>query len=1034
MRNPAPLVLSLILAAVAAFFMIKKPAPPAPAAPPAQNSGASAKAGDSAKTGANKPAETTPGNPVAAPASAKTDTPVADNSPKTWPQDQSDIPADPMARFGKLDNGMRYLIYPNAEPPGRISLRMHIAAGSLMEAEDQRGLAHFLEHMVFNGSKNFTPEELIPKMQRLGIAFGAHVNAYTSFDETVYMLDLPDLTEDTMKLGFTIMRDFGDGAKLEAAEIDNERKVILSEKISRDTVQYRLMEQQFAELLPGSLVTKRFPIGTEEVIQNAPREKFLDLYTRFYTPERMTFIVVGDVKLDEIEARIQETFGSLTNPAEPGKNPSLGEIKKTEGVQAAVFSDKEVTSTDLSLVSVRPFSRVPDSSTRRLSMLPLSLAHAAIGRRFERIAKQDGSAIANGSASRDELFNYAELGSFDVTVTDDRWQEALPILEQEFRRALEYGFTDAELAEAKANVLNAYQQAVKTAPSRKSDSLATGIARSINDGTVFSTPETDLEIIEKGLDTATAETCHAAFREFWADQGLHLALTTKEEPDNARATLLAIYEESRSKKVEAPEQKSAAAFGYTEFGTPGTVKSKKAVEGLDFTQFVLSNGVRLNLKKTDFEKNSIRLTTRFGSGKLTQPKDTPGLDFFASSVFDAGGLGKHSADDLQQILAGRNVGTSFSITDDTFSLGGRTTPDDLELQLQLMCAQLTDPGYREEALAQFKKAIPMIFQQLRHTPAGAQAAMDAWLHGGDSRWGVPDEAKLGSYTLDDARKWLAPALTKDYLELSIVGDFDESTLLPLVLKTFGALPVRADKKTDLPKARKITFPTGATEKTFTYDSKIPQGTAVVVWKTDGLRGNTKLFRRLNLLGEILSDRLRKEIREKLGASYSPNAGPGGSDGLDGFGYLSAECVGKAEDTKKLADTATEIANLLARNGTTDDELDRARKPMQATMEKMKRDNSYWLGTVLAQSQEDPTRIDLIRGRDADYASITPKELLDVAVKYLGQKHAMKVLIHPEAKTEPKEETTPKEETAPKDETPKEETGSGSKKKKESDDE
>jgi zinc protease len=1001
MRNPAPLVLSLILAAVAAFFLIKKPAPPPSAAP----APADASAADSTKPAGETSgkAKAGPGDagtvPVAAPATAKTDTPVADNTPKTWPQDHSDIPADPKARFGKLENGMRYLIYPNAEPPGRISLRMHISAGSLMEAEDQRGLAHFLEHMVFNGSKNFTPDELIPKMQRLGIAFGAHVNAYTSFDETVYMLDLPDLTEDTMKLGFTIMRDFGDGAKLDAGEIDKERGVILSEKTSRDTVGYRLMEQQFAELLPGSLVTKRFPIGTEEVIQNAPREKFVDLYTRYYTPERMTFVVVGDVKPDEIESRIKETFGTLVNPAEPGKNPELGEIKKTEGVQAAVFSDREVTSTDLSLVSVRPFSRVPDSSTRRLSMLPLGLAHAAIGRRFDRIAKQDGSAIANGSASRDELFNYAELGSFDVTCADDRWQEALPILEQEFRRALEFGFTDAEIAEAKANLLNAYQQAVKTAPSRKSESLATGIARSINDGTVFSTPETDLEIAVKGLDTATAETCHAAFREFWADQGLHLVLTTKVEPDNARATLLAIYEESRSKKVEAPEQKTAVAFGYTDFGKPGTEKSRKEVEGLEFSQLVLSNGVRLNLKKTDFEKNTIRITSRFGSGKLTQPKDTPGLDFFASAVFDAGGLGKHSVDDLQQILAGRNVGTTFAIGDDAFTLGGKTTPDDLDLQLQLMCAQLTDPGYREEALAQFKKAIPMIFQQLRHTPAGAQAAMESWLHGDDSRWGVPTEAKLGGYTLDDARKWLAPALTKDYLELSIVGDYDESTLLPLVLKTFGALPARADKKAELAAARKVTFPKGAAEKTFTYDSKIAQGTAMVIWKTDGLRGNQKLFRRLNLLGEILSDRLRNEIREKLGASYSPNASPGGSEGLDGFGFMSAECVGKAADTKKLADTATEIANLLARSGTTDDELDRARKPMLATIEKMKRDNSYWLGTVLSQSQEDPSRIELIRGRDADYASITAKELHDVAVKYLGQKHALKVLIHPEAKAE-----------------------------------
>ncbi len=985
MRNPAPLVLSLLLAAVAAFLIIRSPEAPPPA-PPAAAEEAPQAAAEPEKQDAPPPAPT-----------VKTDTSAKEAPAKTWPQEQSDIEADPKALFGKLPNGLRYIVYPNSEPPGRVSLRLHIAAGSLMEADDQQGLAHFLEHMVFNGSKNFTPEELIPRMQRLGIAFGAHVNAYTSFDETVYMLDLPELSEEMLKLGFTVMRDFGDGAKLDPAEIDKERGVILSEKTSRDSVGYRLMQQQFQELLPDSLVAKRFPIGTEDVISNAPRDRFVDFYTRYYTPERMTFVVVGDVDPAAMEERIKETFSTMANPQEPGKNPELGEIAAVEGIEPAVFSDKEVPATELSFVSVRPFSPVADTTTRRLSLLPLGLAHAAIGRRFERIAKQEGSAIAKGSAMRDELFNYAELGSFDVTVTDDRWQEALPILEQEYRRALEYGFTEAEIAEAKANLLNAYEQAVKTAPSRKSEGLATGLARSINAGTVFSTPETDLEIVRKGLQTATPEICHAAFRDFWADRGLHLVLTTKEEPENAKETLKAIYEKSRAEEVAPPEQKAAVAFAYTDFGAAGTVESRKDVEDLDLAQCVLSNGVRLNFKKTDFEKGTIRLLARFGTGKLSQPKDSPGLDFFAASVFDAGGLGKHSVDDLQQILAGKNVGTGFGISDDAFTLSGRTTPDDLELQLQFMCAQLTDPGYREEALAQFRKAIPMIFQQLRHSPAGAQAEMEAWLHGGDSRWSVPDEAKLSGYVMADAREWLAPALTKDYLELSIVGDFDESTLLPLVLETFGALPARAAEKPALAAARKVNFPKSPAERTFTYDSKIEQGMAVIVWKTEGLRGNTKLFRRLNLLGEILSDRLRKEIREKLGASYSPNAGADGSEGLEGYGYLAAQCVGKAEDSKRLADIAAELAATLAKEGTEEDELERARKPLQAQLEKSKRDNSYWLGTVLAQSQEDKERLDLIRGRDADYAVITPKDLNAIAKKYLGAKNALKVQIHPEKK-------------------------------------
>jgi zinc protease len=275
--------------------------------------------------------------------------------------------------------------------------------------------------------------------------------------------------------------------------------------------------------------------------------------------------------------------------------------------------------------------------------------------------------------------------------------------------------------------------------------------------------------------------------------------------------------------------------------------------------------------------------------------------------------------------------------------------------------------------------------------------MEGWLHGDDFRWTLPDEAKMGSYTLEDARKWLTPALTKGYLELSIVGDFDESTMLPLVLKTFGALAPRETEKPALPDKRKVTFPKAPAEKTFTYDSKIPQGTAHVVWKTEGMRNNTTFTRRLNMLGEILSDRLRKEIREKLGASYSPNADPDGSDGLDNFGYLVAQAVGKPEDVKLLADTAAQLGADLAAQGTTDDELDRARQPILAQLEKSKRDNAYWLGNVLSKSQENPEILDLARGRDKDVASITAKELSEMAKKYLGEKNAIKVQLRNEAK-------------------------------------
>ncbi len=788
MQKASPMILVLILAVTAGIFSLHAKRENSPTIAPVESTTTS-------------PPPAVREDDVPLPVAVAT--PVV---PEPWPQASSDIPPDAGATFGTLENGFRYIIYPNSEPPGRVSLRLHISSGSLMEADDQQGLSHFLEHMVFNGSKDFKSDELVPKMQRLGIGFGAHVNAYTSFDETVYMLDLPDLTDDTVNLGFTVMRDFGDGALLDADEIDKERGVILSEKVSRDTVGTRIMEQQFSKILPDSLLAKRFPIGTEEVIKTAPRERFTDLYSRFYVPARMTFVVVGDIDTAKMKERIEKTFSSMTNPASPGKNQDLGPIKQPEGIVASVFADKELTSTDVSLMLVRPFVAQPDTVKSRTEDMKLDIAHSILTRRFERLAKVEGSAIASGSVSKSDLFNYLELGSVDVTATDDRWQEAIPVLEQEFRRAIQFGFTEAELSEAKSNLLNAYQQQVKQKTTRKSETIASALAKSSSESEVFSDPETDLEIATKALDTIDLKSVQDAFTAFWDVPGYHLILTTKSKPENAEKDLAALFQESRGNPVEPPVARKLEPFGYTDFGKPGTVTSRKEVKDLGITQLVLSNQIRVNLKPTDFEKGKIRLMGRIGSGKLTQPKDMPMLDAFATSIYDGGGLGKHSNDDLQEILAGKNVGTNFSIGDDAFILSGNTTPADFTTEVQIMCASIIDPGYREEALWQFKKAIPMIYQQLRHTPAGPQQEMEAWLHGGDSRFAPATEEKLSSYTISDAKKWLTPELTKGYIELSIVGDFEIEKILPDLLATFGALPTRASSAPALAEARKIKFP------------------------------------------------------------------------------------------------------------------------------------------------------------------------------------------------------------------------------------
>lgn len=961
MRNASPLILSLILAITALFLALR----------------------------GNKPVEK-----VIFPSAG----PRVAIEPRAWPHEKSDIAPDPSAVFGRLENGMRYMILPNAEPPNRLSLRLHIAAGSLMEQEDQRGLAHFLEHMVFNGTKSHKDANtLIMEMRKRGIAFGADVNAYTSFDETVYMLDLPDLKPDTMKLTFGVLRDFADGALLSDEEIEAERGVILAEKASRDSVEYRMMLKQFQTMLPGSLIGVRFPIGLEEVIRTAPRERFVDFYAKYYTPDRMTFVAVGNIDAAELEETIKETFGSLTNPEMPGDDPDMGEVTMPVGVQSHIFSDRELSSTDVSLNLVRPHERKSDMKETRAEKFPIEIAHAIINRRFERITKQENSPVSSGSASKFSLFNELEMGSVSLTAADDRWQEVVPVLEQELRRAKQHGFTEAELSEAKANLLNAYREAVKRKDSRKSDYLATAIVRSVNDASVFSTPEADLMLAEEILNGITLAEVHSNFVEFWEATGFHLVLSTKESTADAAEALAELYEKSSETAVEPPAARALIPFAYTDFDTPGAVAETVEVKDLGITQMKLANNVRINLKQTDFEKNRIHLLARIGSGQLTQPEATPMLDKFANAIFDGGGLGKHTNDELSEILAGRNASVSLNIGEDAFTLSGSTTPEDQLLQLQIMVASLTDPGYRPEALWQFQKAIPMLFQSLKHTTSGPMMEMNAWLHGGDFRFAVPTQEQVSNYTIDQVKEWLTPELEKGYLELTIVGDFDQEALLKDLLATFGTLAMRdaaPPVKTAL--SRMIDFPIPPSEKTFSYESKIPQAAATAVWKTDGMRGNIPEARRLNILSEIYSDRIREEIREKLGASYSPNAGVGGSDALESMGYLIGQSIGKPDDIPLLLTTMENIATEFSEKGATQDELDRALAPTLSNLEKTLRDNSYWLSTILSQSQSDPEKLELARSRDKDYRSITLKEINALAKKYYAPENLHKISILPVA--------------------------------------
>ena len=919
----------------------------------------------------------------------------AQNDPIPLPQKDSDINPDPAVTWGVLDNGLRFAILPNAEPPNRVSMRLYVDAGSLMEEDDQQGLAHFLEHMAFNGTTNFPPGEMVEYFQRLGMGFGNHTNAHTSFNETVYKLELPNSETEMIDEGMGLLRDYADGMLLLGDEIEDERGIILSEKRTRDSVGWRTFVEQIKFAFPKQRISIRLPIGTEEVIKNASRERFVEFYESWYTANRMAVVVVGDINAAEIETVIRKHFDSM-DAREKRADPDMGNLANRDFDVHYHYED-EAGETSVSIEALKTRRSPPDNSARRLDDLQRMMAARIMNRRLERLTKAENSPISSATMHVGDFFDlgFALYSSIDADCKPEDWKEALTLIEQELRRALEHGFTESELNETKAVIGRLYEDAAKQMGTRKSRDLANEIASRIGSRRIFTSPAEDLQRVMRSLDSVTTESARNSLRDLWGSaEDTLLMLSGNAELKDAVSSIKKVYDESSKVAVTAPEEQEMAAFAYGDLPAAGEIAKRKTIEDIDVTQIRFANNVRANFKTTKFEDETVYVKARIGSGRLTEP--TAGLSLFASSVFNKGGLEAHSLDDLKQIFAAESVNSSFGIDDDAFTLSGQTTPQDLASQLTLMRAYLTNPGYREEAALEFRKALDYIYQQLERTPEGfAQNEVAKYLHSGDDRFGFPKRAAFEALTTSEAREWLTPALESAYLEISVVGNFDLEEAIRLVASTFGNLPDRQSKKPKYNKKRSISFPDASTAE-FTFKSEIPKAMTMVHWPTTDIYDIEK-SRRLSMLSAILDDRLRVKVREELGDAYSPFAHNLPSDTWTDYGYLFASVTVAPDQAEAVTQVIAQIANDLASGESiTEDELDRAKKPQVTSIEEMRRTNRYWMGSVLESSQEYPERLDWSRSFVDDYKNITVEEVNSLAKEYLSSDTMVAIVITPEA--------------------------------------
>lgn len=913
-----------------------------------------------------------------------------------WPHEKSDLLPDPAVIFGKLPNGFRYVLMENHRPEDRVSMHLNVQAGSLHESDDQQGFAHFLEHMLFNGSTHFKPGELVKYFQSIGMEFGADANAHTGFHETVYDILLPNGRKENLKKGLTVIKDYAEGALLLPSEIDSERRVVLAEKRTRDSAEYRTYVATLNFEFPHAKLSKRLPMGKEEILKNADHSRLKAFYDAWYRPENMILVMVGDFDTQSAVSLIKENFSSLSGRAPPLPEPAIGNINHF-GIKPFYHLEKEAGNTTTSVEVVKKISREPDSHAFQRQRWIENIANRIVQDRLNAVVREAGTPFTSASISSGIFLNQIKFAEISAECSPENWKKSLFLVEQILRKALTFGFAKSELDRVKKDFLSELDNAVKNASTRNSRHLAQKILWDLNASRVFMSPEQEKDLFTPLINSLTLQHVNDAFNKIWSPEHRLILVTGNAEltgtNKEARSQILAAYQESNKVKVSKPAEKKTVTFPYLqEPGKEARIVRTTKIPDLEIVQIDFENGVRLNLKKTDFKANQVLINLVFGSGRTSEPFKKPGLAALSTKVINESGLGALDKDGLERAMAGKSTDVFFHVAEDHFCFKGETVTYEVPLLFQLLYAHLMDPGFREDAYTLSMERFRQEYLELSGSVDGAMLLSgNRFLAGGDSRFGLPPFEEFKQLTLEHVRSWIETSFKTTPMEVSVVGDFDMDSVIKLAAKYLGTLSLNTQVYQSS-ESRVPEFPAGQFYK-IPVVTKIPKGMVIVAYPTEGL-WNISRTRRLSVLADIVSDRLRDQIREKLGSAYSTFAFNRPSRAYPEYGVFQTGVSINPEEANMLVNKIKKIVSGLVADGAAQDELHRALSPTLTSIKELMRTNNYWLNTVLTGSQKHPQQLDWSRTIMKDYASVTKEEVSDTAKKYLDNEKAATIIVKP----------------------------------------
>ncbi len=913
--------------------------------------------------------------------------------PADWDLEDSEFTPEAGWHFGKLNNGMRYIIRRNNRPENTALVRMEVDTGSINERDKERGFAHYVEHMAFNGSTNVPEGEMVKLLERKGLAFGADTNASTGFERTQYKLNLPKADPDLLDTALMLMRETASELTISEEAVERERGVILSERRVRNNYSLKNVVDSLAFGFPGSHLSQRLPIGTLETLEAADAAGLRAFWEREYVPQNTVLVVVGDFDPGVVEQKIRARFADWKAAPIP-EQLEAGPVDISRTGETDIYLDPALTES-ISIFRHVPFVDEPDTLENRQKALLLRVGRGALSRRFQRLQRSEDPPFRGVGFSVNEFFEEADTIQVSVSTEEGGWKRGLDTAVDEFRRALQFGFSEAEITEQVTNMRTAYENSAADLGTRSNGRFVGSAFTMARGDRVVSGPKATLDRFNAFADQITPETVIEVMRSEYYELGDPLIrFSGKTAPEGGAEALRNAVNEAYDRKLVAPEFKAAAEFAYTDFGPPGPIASDTTSDDLGIRTIRFANGVMLNLKRTDLQDNAINVSMSIDGGRMLRTRDNP-LAVELAGLLSSGGLGKHSTDELQSILAGRSVSGSFGLGSDIFVSRARTTPRDFKLQMYLLAAFVTDPGYRPEGLGPWRKSLDDFFARLGKTPGSAYSeASRAILSDGDPRFTRQPVENYRALEYEKLAETISSRLAEGAIEIAIVGDIDEEEAIGLVGETFGALPRREDAFKPYDDERRMRAFTGNRGlHTVTHAGEPDQAMIRLVWPTTD-DSDWELTSQLNMLARVTRLKLTEKLREELGQTYSPSVASSPSSTYVGYGTFS---MGASVDVTQLDATKAallEVIEDLIANAPDEDLMQRARQPVLEALENRLKNNNGWMSLV-NRAQSDPDDIKRFQTATDRYTAMTGEELQALAVQYLQPGDAVEFRVVPE---------------------------------------